>query len=83
MILKNEVYNVLKWIAQIFLPAAAVLWVAIATVWKLPLVQEVETTILAADAFLGALLGVASSTYNKAINSDVTIEREDNSDENN
>ena len=61
----NKVYDVLKWIAQIFLPAAATLYFALAKIWGLPYPAEVVGTISAIDVFLGALLGISTSQYNK------------------
>lgn len=77
MILKNKTFDILKWIALIALPAFATLWYAIATIWNIPYAQEIQTTIIAIDTFLGALLGVASNQYRKIDSSDIP-EREDN-----
>ena len=63
MVLKNKTYDVLKWIAQYFLPAAATLWIALAKVWNLPYGSEIGATISAIDLFLGAVLGISSSNY--------------------
>lgn len=67
MQLTNKVYDVLKWVAQIFLPAAGTLYFALAGVWNLPYSEEVVGTITAVDAFLGALLGISSINYNKKL----------------
>lgn len=67
MQLTNKVYDVLKWVAQIFLPAAGTLYFALAKVWNLPYSEEVVGTITAIDAFLGALLGISSMNYNKQL----------------
>ena len=65
MKLNNKTYDVLKWIAQILLPALATLYFALSKVWSLPYGTEVVGTITAIDAFLGALLGISSAQYNK------------------
>lgn len=65
MVFSNKVYDVLKWIAQYFLPAAATLYFAVANVWGLPYVGEVVGTITAVDTFLGVILGISASQYNK------------------
>lgn len=64
MKLTNNVYDVLKWIAQILLPAAGTLYFALAKVWGLPYATEVVGTIAAVDTFLGAVLGLSSAAYN-------------------
>lgn len=65
MKLDNKSYDVLKWVAQILLPAAATLYVAVAGIWGFPYAKEVAGTISAVDLFLGALLGISSMNYYK------------------
>ena len=60
----NKVYDTLKWIALILLPAVGTLYFALANIWSLPYPQEVVGTITAIDAFLGAVLGISSAQYN-------------------
>lgn len=63
----NKTYDVLKWIAQYFLPALGTLYFALANIWNLPFGEEVVGTITAIDAFLGVLLGISTMQYNKTI----------------
>ena len=65
--LKNETYNCLKWIALIFLPAFAVFYGAVGPVWNWFRPDDVVYTIVAADTFLGALLGVSTHNYNSEV----------------
>lgn len=65
MVLKNSVYDVLKYIAQIVLPALGTLYFALSTIWGLPYGEQVVGTITAIDAFLGALLGISTAQYRK------------------
>lgn len=65
MKLSNKNYDLLKWIAQILLPAAATLYVAVAGIWGFPYAKEIAGTISAVDLFLGALLGISSMNYYK------------------
>ena len=62
--MSNKVYDTLKWIALILLPAVGTLYFALANIWALPFPQEVVGTITAIDAFLGAVLGISSAQYN-------------------
>ncbi len=71
MILKNKTYDVLKYIAQIALPAVATLYFALASLWNLPYAEQVVGTITAVDTFLGALLHASSNTYGKAMTEDI------------
>lgn len=61
--MSNKVYDVLKWIAQIALPAAGTLYFALSQIWGLPYGEQIVGTITAVDAFLGALLGISSMNY--------------------
>lgn len=66
MKMSNKVYDVLKFVAQILLPAIGTLYFALAKIWGLPYAAEIVGTISAVDAFLGALLGISTMQYNKA-----------------
>ena len=65
MKMSDKVYDVLKWIAQILLPALGTLYFALARIWDFPLAEEIVGTITAVDAFLGVLLGISSAQYYK------------------
>ena len=65
MKISNKVYDLLKYIAQIVLPALATLYFALSKIWGLPYGEEIVGTISAIDVFLGALLGLSSMNYNK------------------
>lgn len=63
--MSNKVYDILKWVAQILLPALATLYFALAGIWGLPYGEAIVGTITAIDAFLGALLGLSTVQYKK------------------
>lgn len=63
--MSNKMYNVLKWIAMVCLPAIATLYLALAGIWGFPYGEEIVGTITAVDTFLGVLLGISSVQYNK------------------
>ena len=65
MKMTNKIYDVLKYIALIVLPAIGTLYFAVAGIWDLPYGEQIVGTITAIDTFLGALLGIASSKYKK------------------
>ena len=65
MRLPDKVYDVLKFIAQIVLPAVGTLYFALARIWNFPYAEEIVGTITAVDAFLGALLGISTLEYRK------------------
>lgn len=63
--MSNKLYDVLKWIAQILLPALATLYFALAGIWDFPFGEQIVGTIAAVDTFLGVLLGISTAQYNK------------------
>ena len=65
MKLTNKTYDILKWIAQILLPALGTLYFALASIWGFPYAEQIVGTITAVDAFLGVLLGISTKNYNK------------------
>lgn len=67
MKLNNKVYDALKWIALIALPAMETLWIALGNTWGFPYVEQIATTIAAIDACMGVLLGISTYSYNKEV----------------
>lgn len=67
ILLNNRVYDVLKWVCIIVLPALGTLYGAVAGLWGLPYTREVVGTLVALETFFGALLGISSAQY-KAVN---------------
>ena len=63
--MSNKVYDVLKYIAQIGLPAVGTLYYALSAIWGLPYGEQIVGTITAVDTFLGTLLMISSSAYRK------------------
>lgn len=65
MFMSNRVYDILKWVAQLLLPAAGTLYFALAGIWGWPYGEQVVGTITAVDTFLGVLLGISTLKYNQ------------------
>lgn len=63
MKMSNKIYDVLKYIQQIALPALGALYFALAKIWGFPYGTEIVGTISAVDVFLGALLKISSNQY--------------------
>lgn len=61
----NKMYDILKWIAQYFLPALGTLYFALAGIWNFPYGEQVVGTITAVDTFLGVILGISTVQYKK------------------
>ena len=66
--LSNRAYDILKWIAQLLLPALGTLYFALAGIWGFPYGEEVVGTITAVDTFLGVVLGISTKVYNDTYN---------------
>jgi len=63
-LLGDKVYNYLKRLVQIILPATSTLYFTLGSIWDLPAVEQVIGTIAAITIFLGVLLGLSTKTYN-------------------
>ena len=65
--MSNKVYDVLKWVVMIVLPAISTLYVALAGIWGWPYADETAGTISAITAFMGAVLMFSTAQYNKKL----------------
>ena len=65
MKLPNKLFDVLKWVAILFLPALAILIRTVFAIWSISYGEEISSTIVALQVFLGAILGVSTLNYNK------------------
>ena len=63
--MNNKTYDILKYIAQIVIPALGSLYFGLSQIWGLPYGEEIVGTLTLIDAFLGALLKISSNNYNK------------------
>ena len=64
--MSNKLYDVLKWVSLVVLPALATLCFAVTGIWGLPYGNEIMGTIVAVETFLGAILGISNVQYKKA-----------------
>lgn len=63
--LSNKVYDILKWVVIIAIPALSTAYVGLAAIWGWPFADEVAKTASVVCVLLGALLGVSTAQYNK------------------
>ena len=68
MKLNDKVYDVLKWIALILIPAVGALYFGLARIWGFPYGEEIVGTLTLIDTFLGTILGISTAKYNKEAN---------------
>ena len=65
LILKDSVYDTLKWVVMIAIPALTTAYVGLSGVWGWPYATEVAKTSAVLCTLLGALLGISTAEYNK------------------
>lgn len=65
MQMPGKVYDVLKWICLVALPALSTFYVALAAALNLPYADEVAKVTTALCTLIGALIGVSSAQYYK------------------
>ncbi len=64
--MSNKVYDILKWITMVGLPAVTTLWLTLGSIWNWgDFVEPVGATLGAITVFLGAVLGISSINYAK------------------
>ena len=75
MKLSNALYDLLKQIALIWLPAAAALYTGLAALWGLGDIPEIVGTLTAVDTFLGAALHLSSSPAASATDGEIVVDK--------
>lgn len=65
MKLKNEVYDILKYISFVFYPAVVALVGTILTALNYPNTEVVLIIMAGIETFLGSILGVSNINYKK------------------
>lgn len=76
MKIPDKLYDILKWIAVIVIPALVILIKTVFPAWGLPYAEPISTTVAAIGLFIGAIIGVSTVGYNKQ-NPDPEEEEED------
>lgn len=61
--MNNKIYDILKWVAILLLPALSTLVAVIGKIWNIPVCDPIAQTITALGVFLGAILGISSVQY--------------------
>ena len=63
--MSNKLYDFLKYLTIIVLPAIGALYAGLSQIWSLPYASEVPATITVICTFLGAILCISTAQYNK------------------
>lgn len=67
MTISNKLYDALKFIAQIVIPAIGAFYFGLAQLWGLPYGEQIVGTLSLIDALLGTVLGISTYNYNRRI----------------
>ena len=65
-VLPDKIYDAIKYVVTIVLPALSVLYVGLAGIWGWPFADEVSRTIAVVYTFLCALMGISQLTAKPA-----------------
>ena len=66
--LPNRLYDILKWVVMIAIPALTTAYVGLAAIWGWPMAEQVAKTSAVVCVLLGTLLGISTAQYNKSNN---------------
>lgn len=65
MKMPNKLYDVLKWVCLIALPAISWLYGLLANIWGLPYAEQIPATISGIATFIGILIGISHLSIKK------------------
>lgn len=74
--MSNKIYDVLKWIALVFLPALTTLTGVILNSFNINYTEIILTIMTAITTFMGTILGISNINYSKNNNNIITGESE-------
>lgn len=66
VMLSEAVYDRMKFVALVLLPALQTLYFTLGAIWDLPSVEQVIGTLASVDTFLGVILGLSTKSYNSS-----------------
>ncbi len=68
MKMNNKLYDVLKWVGLIVLPAIGAFYFGLAVIWGFPYGEKITGTIALVETFLGTTLGISNAKYKRSNN---------------
>jgi hypothetical protein len=63
--MSNKIYDILKWVTMVVLPAIGTLYFTLAGIWGLPYGEQILGTLTAVEVALGTVLQISSAKYKK------------------
>lgn len=70
----SQLYDCLKWIVMVVIPAATTAYVGLAAIWGWPFGDQIAKTSAVLCAFLGAILGISNLQYKSERNQEVNAD---------
>lgn len=67
MKIPSPVYDILKWIVMIVIPALTTAYVGLSMIWGWPYADKIAKTSAVVCTLLGSLLGISTISYNKQL----------------
>lgn len=68
MIIPNNLYDILKKVITIYVPALVTLLTSLTMIWNWNIpIEAIVATISAITTFIGVCLGISTSNYNKMV----------------
>ena len=64
--MSGKLYDTLKYIVQVGLPALASLYFGLSNLWGWPYAEQIVGTLSCVELFLGSLIGISNYQYKKA-----------------
>lgn len=65
MKMNDKLYDIMKWVVMIVIPALTTAYVGLAAIWAFPYAEEIAKTSAVICTLLGALLGISTAQYNR------------------
>ena len=63
--LSNKVFDILKWLTLVGIPALTTAYVGLSAIWGWPYADQVAKTSAVVCVLLGSLLGISTIQYNQ------------------
>ena len=76
LVFSDVVFDALKWIVMVVIPAATTAYVGLASIWGWPFADEVAKTSAVLCAFLGAILGISNLQYKQEVSDIEAVTRD-------
>lgn len=76
MKLDNHIYDVLKWLVLVVIPALTTAYVGLSAIWGWPYAEPIAKTSAIVCTLIGSIIGISTINYNKE--SQPPIDEEEN-----